>query len=74
MFHRYLDDVGRGCGHDHDQQSKPGDASLIKITDSEEPHDVRKEGGAEEPKIAFFITVPFDGFSSGSEPGEANVD
>lgn len=74
MFHGRLDDIGRGCGYDHSQQCKPGHPGLIKITDAEEPHDVGKEGGAEEPEIPLFISVSFDRLSSRSDPGEANVD
>ncbi len=45
MLHRYLDDVRRRRCYDYDQQGKPGDASLVKITDSEERDDVGEESG-----------------------------
>jgi len=73
MFYRYLDNVGRRRRYDHSQQSEPGHAGLIKIANSKEPDDVRKEGSAEDPEIPFFGAIPFHRLSSDSDPGEADV-
>ena len=74
LLYWYLDNVGRGRGYDHGQQSKPRYASLIKITDTEESDHVREEGDAEEPEIPLLLAIPFHRLPSGSYPGKAHVD
>jgi hypothetical protein len=59
MLHRYLKNVGRGCGYDDGQQGKPGNPGLIKVTDSEEADNVGEESGTQDPEVPFLVTISF---------------